>query len=681
MRLVGMTVGVVVLISVAAGWTPCQKSPDQRLVEAELLEVASGDLGRAMAVYQALIQDEKAPEAVRARALLYHAPCHRKKGQRRTAEKLLNDLVKNHAKMKDLVRQAKSFLDELRSGKSANPAFDWLGELEKNPEIQARVFQLVMDLAPNNGDRHRASRQLLALGTLAVPMMERLLKTSQDPGHRGAIAVLLVRSGRYEALHVLFESAEALDSGDDELWPFVRQIPGLDEDSRKRLRKVLARIRVDHKGAGILDALRLKMGDTSDLEAKLRRMEVTHQEWGYIYDYEPVNLSLFGVLKSVVSKEGKQALLGRRLQDPKCPDDARDFYLEILLEKTLDHVPLDRLAPLVSALKGNYTIDKYAFAMIRALDARGDHDALAGFMAWPILRKYVLDHFKTRYDPFGKTARFSPDWFQVLLAGNCYKEMHQLAERNDSCVKPFVAFLKNRKQDAPAYLGYGGRDPKWRPTAEYVKAMKDILLVDDPVSQAIALEALALAVPVKGEKVLPELERLILEPRDFNLREFALYALLKRFETRSWTGPEVARILVADFEKYRQNRFPIRGYFESPLRRLRGFGCLFIGVAYMKSGAKLGFKRPDGPADYGPDYGHWVFLHLDRQILIRLTPHIRDLSGMDAGERFFHWLAEHVGVIPMRKILLETLPGIKDLKTGSSVLELKGIEFLKDSSE
>ena len=679
MRPVSLIAGIVVLVSVAAGWTPCQKSPDRKLVEAELLEVASGDLEGAMAVYQALTRDKNAPEAVRARAMLYLARCHRKKGQLRTAEKLLTDLVKQHAKMKDVVRQARSFLQELRSGKSANPAFDWLGELEKNPEIQARVFQLVMDLAVNNWNtRDPASRQLLALGTLAVPMMERLLKTSRDSKHRGAIAGILVRSGRFEALPVLFESRQSMDGGGENLDALEKQIPRMDAETLNRIRAVLTRIETEPGCAGVLAALRLRLGDTSDLEGKLKCLEFTDREGGLPYNV----YSLLEVLKSVVAKGGKEAVLGRRLQNPKCPDEALDLYLEILLEKSLDHLALDRLAPMLVKLKKNFDIQIYTAAIIKALDMRGDHTSLARFMAWPPLRKFVLDSFKMRYDSIRQFTQFPPGWIPVLLAGEYYQEVHQLAERYDSCVKPFAAFLKSRKKIVPAYLGYGGRDPKWRPSVAYARAMKDLLAVDDAVSQAIALEALALAVPVKGEEVLPVLERLILEPRDLNVMEFAMYALLKRFEIRPWTGPEVARILIADYRRHEVRPYPDIEYYNSPLRRLEAFGSLFIGREYKRSGTDY-FMKPNEKdwIPIGSRYGRWVIRDIPRETLIRLIPHVRDLSGSDAGFRFFHWLADQVGVINLRKILLETLPGITDLKAGSSVLALKGIEFLKDSPE
>src|SRR6266511_3676767 len=123
-----------------------KKDAEDRLLEAELLEVSTGDLEKAKAIYQAIQADEKAPEPVRARALLYLARCHRKLGEIEAARKLLGDLVKNRAAEREVLRQAQSFLRELAGGRPEGPDFDWLKELERNPEIQARVFDLAMDL-------------------------------------------------------------------------------------------------------------------------------------------------------------------------------------------------------------------------------------------------------------------------------------------------------------------------------------------------------------------------------------------------------------------------------------------------------------------------------------------------------------------------------------------------------
>ena len=157
----------------AAG--PAREAAEDRLLRAELLEVSTGALDQAMAVYRAIQADDQTPEPVRARALLYLARCHRKLGELKTAEKLLNDLVQQHGRQREIVRQARSFLRELRRGEADNPEFDWLGQLERNPEIQARVFDLAMELV--DPDRHypapesvwRVGRRMAASGEFTPP--------------------------------------------------------------------------------------------------------------------------------------------------------------------------------------------------------------------------------------------------------------------------------------------------------------------------------------------------------------------------------------------------------------------------------------------------------------------------------------------------------------------------------
>lgn len=70
--------------------------------------------------------------------------------------------AKKDPKQQAVLRQAQIFLRDLQDGKSANKDFDWLRELEKNPIIQERVFNLAMDLVtPTSDEGKRAKRQLL----------------------------------------------------------------------------------------------------------------------------------------------------------------------------------------------------------------------------------------------------------------------------------------------------------------------------------------------------------------------------------------------------------------------------------------------------------------------------------------------------------------------------------------
>lgn len=168
---------------------------EDKLAQAELVEVSAGDLEKALAAYKALLSDEKTPAATRARALLRVARCQRKLGQLEAAKKTLEELLKNHAGEAETARQARSFLKEIQNGRAESSDFDWIREIEKNPEIQARVFEWTMSLASADEKAPSAAQQLLALGTIALPVVERVLDSSRDESHRQLLAMICVRAG------------------------------------------------------------------------------------------------------------------------------------------------------------------------------------------------------------------------------------------------------------------------------------------------------------------------------------------------------------------------------------------------------------------------------------------------------------------------------------------------------
>jgi hypothetical protein len=67
--------------------------------------------------------------------------------------------AKKDPKQQAVPRQAQIFLRELQDGKSANKDFDWLRELEKNPIIQERVFNLAMDLVTPTSDEGKHAKR------------------------------------------------------------------------------------------------------------------------------------------------------------------------------------------------------------------------------------------------------------------------------------------------------------------------------------------------------------------------------------------------------------------------------------------------------------------------------------------------------------------------------------------
>src|SRR5262245_53647068 len=121
MRPANVLVAVLALTALTArpsrGEEPKPADPEEKLLRAQLLEVSTGEIEKAVAAYEAIRADEKAPPAVRARATLYLARSERKRGQVDSARKLLEGLVADRALDREVRRQAESFLRELTGGK------------------------------------------------------------------------------------------------------------------------------------------------------------------------------------------------------------------------------------------------------------------------------------------------------------------------------------------------------------------------------------------------------------------------------------------------------------------------------------------------------------------------------------------------------------------------------------
>ncbi|HVR76704.1 MAG TPA: tetratricopeptide repeat protein, partial [Planctomycetota bacterium] len=246
---------------------------EEKLLRAELLEVSAGDLPKAMEAYKAIQADEKAPAELRARAQLNLGRCQRKLGELEGAKRTFEELIAAHPGEREVVRQAQGFLRELQGGKPENPQFDWLKELEKSPEIQARVFDLCMDLASN--DRaSSARRQLRALGTVAVSGMERVLQVSRDDSQKRDLALTLVQCGRYERLGMLLDPESPPDWSRNSflMEHFVIQIPTLPEATRQGIIGAADRI-TDPRLVLHVSLLRLLAGDRRDLGAQMKAIE------------------------------------------------------------------------------------------------------------------------------------------------------------------------------------------------------------------------------------------------------------------------------------------------------------------------------------------------------------------------------------------------------------------------
>ncbi|MCA8960154.1 MAG: tetratricopeptide repeat protein, partial [Planctomycetes bacterium] len=174
--------------------------PDAQLLRGELLEVSRGDLDGAMAIYRELIAAEGTSDAIRAKALLKLARCHRKRGELEAARGLLEQLVTEHAEQAGVIEEAEGFLREIRAGRSDNPDFDWVGALLESPEFQDRIVGHVLAMVGDTSESEIARQKLAALGEISVPALERFHNTTRDVAHRIRIARLLVELGRWEYL-------------------------------------------------------------------------------------------------------------------------------------------------------------------------------------------------------------------------------------------------------------------------------------------------------------------------------------------------------------------------------------------------------------------------------------------------------------------------------------------------
>jgi len=538
-----------------------------------------------------------------------------------------------------------------------------------------------MDLAePEGNEGVLARKQLLALGRAAVPMLEKLCDTSREPLHRQMLALILAHAGRYERLGVLFGQGEAPydQELDEHLKEFALRAEAYPPGERVRLLVAIAAIRPQPRFAGYRAMLQLMVGDHSDLGAKLTAMEALEVELPLYWQEEPIRL--YERLPKLLAKDASLAgVFARRLRDPKCPDAAADLYLETLQETVLQHLDVPAIAKWMRRLQKNFNTRTYAGSIVRKLEARGRFDAITELVSIKQVGEAARDYLAERYPLPGGASAMPGGWGKALLTSGSYSQLHQVAERNDALIAPFVEFLGQRKELAPNYAGYGERKGVWRPSAKYAAAMRKVLARDDPVVQAIALEALALEAPGKESDLVSTLGGLILKAPDYTVQEFALYALLLRFKARPETGRAVARVVVEDFAHRGRRMGSNDGYLHSPLHDLKAFGSVFVGRQYRTS-ATAWYNRPDGTVGMPyRGYGGWVILELGNDVLASLLPHVWRLGNTEV----LAWIRERLGPERFERRIVAALPGISDLEAASAVLALWGVDlsFLVRSPE
>ena len=512
----------LVLLLILTSPVLAQEPDDERanrLLEAELLEISTGNLQQAMGVYRALRDDEDAPEAIRARALLYLARCHRKLGELDTARQLLQKLIDRNTSEREILRQARSFLAELRSREARNPDFDWIGELERNPEIQKRIFDYCMDLVKLDSNGMVSFQQLTALGTLAAPTVARMFASSRDPGHRRNLALVLLQTGHYEHLQALIGRGESISGFlRGQLLSFAVRLVSLDEQDRERFFSALGAVRLGEPGEQFAALFRL-YGNAS--QAPARDIVVAEPLLAYMTASPDLLARLARETPEVVD------VYEERLESPDVT--ARKTYLDVLRRVAPDRVTMDHYVRFVEHSRGN---DWYLAQLMKELQASDEFGPIVAMAESPVAAPALMDWYLGEFLDSATLAQLDPDWARVLTAAAEWELLRVLAEANDGAVPEYVAFLRKRRQLSPRFDGHRyGQDysipqrwqlsrhtsdrgffgsHNWIPSAAYSHGMVELLDHADPVTVRIALDGLHRSPSEVSEDVLPALKGILL---------------------------------------------------------------------------------------------------------------------------------------------------------------------------
>lgn len=549
--------------------------PDARLMQAELLEVSSGELDKAIGIYQELMEGKETPEPVRARALLYLARCHRKRGELERAKKLLEALIANHAGERDEVRRARNYLRELRQGSSANPKFDWLGELQRNPEVQARVFDYIMDLVEPGETAERAGKQLLALGTLALPTLEQMIENSRDAAHRRRLGLILLNMGRYE--HV--ETAMPPDyyywgTYEPLLDNFIKSIPLLAAAEKKMLKEALLEHPEAGSKAGIRNICLLYLGERNDVAGLLAGFEgrkitvrtsinASGSRTTKYPAYRTRTVSSYQGTKLLQllseEKEVRKVMAGRIL-DPSC--EVKETYLGMVSVKEPQLLDARHYVAVIENFAKNARNTGH---YIQELEKRNGLKRLLDCRDAQAVLKRVRDCFASIYNTENRADsdkagldQAHPDWALLLRADGDVRALQYLfsfARANDGALKPLVAWLRSEQFTGDHLRFYDFKYDAWRPSPAYIDAMMALLDGGNDPARFIALHGIGAAKAGDGPAVIKKLEDMITREQDPSLKKYAIFTLIRRLGERPETGPEVARILLAHF-KDASNLYP-----------------------------------------------------------------------------------------------------------------------------
>jgi len=629
------------------GEKQAQAQPAELLLQAELLEVSEGDIDNALKIYKRLSEADSVPESIKARALYCRARCWKKLGRIELAGKLLDQLISQYPGEREVARRARLLLKELREGEPRNRKFDWLGELRRDPQVSARIFDYIMDLIGEKEKVEAAYRRLLALGPIALPMLEQVARSSRDPAQRRRLGLILLNLGKFEYVSLALPPQYDYGLPADALLldKLVRNVLSFPPEKKEQLRAALSADPASGRKGGIRDLLLLASGDRRNIPQKLSNL---HLESGKYL----LQGCIYAVLESLAKDDQGRKILIERLLDPNVSQRTALIYLGALRSAVPEKLSAAFYAALIASpivTCGNKTI-------FEALEKRNGVSLILKSGNPEIVLPKAVCYFSRKYRWVDELKKAPAAWAPVLLAagkiarskGNAklfgesadpLAQLFSMALVNDGAVPSFVSWITSD----PRFVDYLQsfqlqRFLRIRPSRAFAEAMAELLDSKDPCVLAFALERLSAAPPTGRPDLLVKLKRLLGSRVDPHLHEFVVYALLQVAKVEKEKVSEVGRILLEDFSRTKDRKFPKELYLrESPLSK----------DPWLKFGTVNRVKRYRRPEDLKPwsDFClRWVFKQVPQETVFSLAQSIfsAEVPGGDK-EEFYLYLLEHVG--------------------------------------
>lgn len=194
-------------------------------------ETASGALDKALEGYKKAA-DATGPAATRARSLYRAAIVEQRLGRTDAAVALLERLARDFAGETELLKEAKTRLQEWTAVDLRKSFGEWYRSYVFSPEFQARVVDLVLRMGTAQPtESGEAWNQLLTIGEASVPALQEALKSS-NLQLRGKATQLLLRLGVVPPTEALIGYREWMSASED--WLTLYRA---DEATRRRVRE------------------------------------------------------------------------------------------------------------------------------------------------------------------------------------------------------------------------------------------------------------------------------------------------------------------------------------------------------------------------------------------------------------------------------------------------------------